>query len=149
MPDKFDNSQCAISYRLLKLLQWLAENEPEAIKKLIAKAVQQGLDTDATPASSKEDHLENELQESIVDFFSLMEALLSEVLHEDELKQTMQRQLIPALDHIDGSICDTATVASSIAKATSNFDNNSENIKQILFKELLKRWKPSKKPYAH
>lgn len=149
MSERLNNNQCAISYRLLKLLQWLAENEQEELKKLITKAVTQGLNTCSTVITATEDNLEHELQESIVDFFALMETLLSEIAHEDELKQAMQRQLIPALDHIDSSICDTATVASSVAKATSNFDDNSENIKQILFKELLKRWKPSKKPYAH
>lgn len=150
MNDQFGHNQCTISYRLLKLLQWLVEYEQEPLKKLIIKALAHGLDTsdNIALATKQQSDLEEELQQSVVDFFALLETLLAEVVHEESVKQTMQRQLIPALDQIDSSLCDSATLASSIAKATSS-NKPQENIKQVLFKELLKRWKPHKKPYAH
>ena len=147
MNNQFENSQCVISYRLLKLLQWLVEHEQEGLKALIVRSIHAGVNITPEKSLSNDIELESELQQSVVDYFSLLEILLSEVVDEDGLKQTMQRQLIPALDRIDSSFCDSATVASSIDKIVSRpIPHSKEMVKQVVFKELLKRWKPAKKP---
>ena len=62
----------------------------------------------------------------------------------------MQRQLVPALDRIDNSFCDSETVASTVEKVVAKpVVYSKEVMKQIVFKELLKRWKPAKKPFTH
>ena len=52
---------------------------------------------------------------------------------------------MPTIDHIDSTICDDATVRSSVEKATAKSEQHPKaNAQELLFKELLKRWKPSK-----
>lgn len=89
---------------------------------------------------------EEEMQDSIVDFFSLLEGLLMETINEQAMLKAHEKNLVPALEHIDSTICDTATVRSSLEKATTKMTKNPEaNAQQLLFEELLKRWKPNKK----
>ncbi len=150
MNNQFENSQCVISYRLLKLLQWLVEHEQEGLKALVVKSIYAGVDLISEKAVSHERELEDELQQSVVDYFSLLEILVSEVIDEDDLRQTIQRQLVPALDRIDNSFCDSETVASTVEKVVSKpVVYSKEVMKQVVFKELLKRWKPIKKSFAH
>ena len=61
-------------------------------------------------------------------------------------KAMAYRLLMPSLDQIDSMACDTATVRSSLQKATSKLRINPEaNPQDLLFKEILKQWKPQKK----
>ncbi len=143
----FDNdNQFVVSYELLLLFRWLLENEEESLKKLINKALHNGFynEIDTIPLSYEEES-QNELQHTLVDFFSLLETLLYELMSENEVKRVMQRSLIPAIDQIDATACDNNAMAISIAKATSAYEANPHaDPKDILCKELLKRWKPAK-----
>lgn len=149
--NSFDNEiqHFAVSFQVLILLKWLFEYEPEAIKKIISRSLKNGLDEvlfmPAERVASDED-----LQYCIVEFFSLLEALLYEIVHEDEAKKLKGRVLIPAIDRIDGAACDHALVDISIAKAASAVKSNPyEDPKEALCRELLKRWKPTKNEALH
>lgn len=149
--DPFDNDihQFVVSFQLLQLLRWLFEHEQEGLKKLVGRSLKNGLDEMLFhPAERCES--EEELQQNIVEFFSLLEALLYEHLHEDEAKKLKQRVLIPAADHIDTAACDDTILAMSIDKAATTLENNPyEDSKEVLCRELLKRWKPAKKIAMH
>jgi hypothetical protein len=72
-----------------------------------------------------------------------LETLLLETISEHVKEKARQQKLLPALDQIDTNQCDNSTVRSSLEKATSTFAHNPDtNVKELLFKELLKRWKP-------
>lgn len=145
-----DNSQLTLSYELLYLLQWLIDNEPEKLKFLIADALEDGLAEELKKINSGEQHVSEEIQNGIVDFFSLLELLLHESINEQLMKRVMEKKLMPALDHIDGTECDNATVQFSVEKATSKFEREPEkNPQELLFKELLRCWKPSKKTVSN
>ena len=139
----FDRYQFVISSELLQLLEWLIDHEQENLKKLIKRAVQQDFIT------YKNGHVQNrsdDLQQSIIDFFILVDMLLHDALHEDEAQDALQRALIPALNHLDKNMYDSQSVETSIAKArAAATDPRGKDPKEILFKELLRRWKPSKK----
>lgn len=140
-----------VSAELLKLLQWLVTYEQESLKKLLVSALNQGLkyELDDQIESSKEQDSQD-LQESIVDFFTLLEMLLHETTHEHAATSQLQRSMIPAIYHIDTTECDEASVAQSVAKATDAVRNKTgENPKEVLCKELLRRWKPLKKAFAN
>jgi hypothetical protein len=141
--DNFDpNSQFVISYELLTLFKWLLDHEQDGLKKLIDKALRHGLDGHIGKQYTKS-ATHDDLQRNIVDFFMLLETILYESINEDEVSKIMQRHLLPAIDHIDSTAYDTSTLASTIAKATVTAENHPErNAKDILCKELLKRWKP-------
>jgi hypothetical protein len=164
----FNDEHFVVSYELLKLFQWLLVHEQEALKKLVVNALAQGLKyeladshdvsdcnktiTDSATETHRE-HTEEEaedLQEGMVDFFTLLEMILHETMTEDEATAILQRTMIPSIYHIDTNACDSTSVALSVEKATAAVQNNTgENPKDVLCKELLKRWKPTKKPYAH
>lgn len=140
-----ESSQLTLSYELLYLLQWLIQNEPERLRYLIADALEDGLANDLKKINTSEQHIGEEIQHSIVDFFGLLETLLHEVSNEQLMKQVMEKKLMPAIDHIDTTECDDATVQFSVEKASSKFEKNpGKNPQELLFKELLRCWKPNK-----
>jgi hypothetical protein len=146
----FDQEHFVVSYELLKLLQWLIENEQDTLKKLLHNALNHGLRSELAQAHDMQQEEAEGLQASIVDFFSLLEALMQETLHESEAKNYIQRTMIPAIYHIDSNSCDTTSVALSIAKATAAVEKKTgEDPKDVLCKELLRRWKPSKERSAN
>lgn len=139
--------QLTLSHELLALIQWLVEHDAERLKKIIARATDKGLKERIShqTRNANAQALE-EAQHSIMDFFALLEVLLAESLHENTVQQALEKNLMPALEHIDSTQCDDATVRSSVAKATSKLQSNEQaNPQEVLFQELLKQWKPSKK----
>ncbi len=142
-----DTQQFIASYELLQLLQWLFDHEQEALKRIINRALHQGLGEHLVRTSHQQGQQSTEeLQQNIVDFFSLLETLLHEVIHEDTVKTVLQHTMLPAIKHLDTTLCDQTTLAMSIAKATTASTSTKQ---EVLFKELLKRWKPNKKLSSH
>ena len=80
----------------------------------------------------------------------MLETLLYESMDENEVKKVCQKDLIPAINNIDSRIYGNNILDASVAKAKAAFEHNStakakDNVKAVFCKELLKRWKPSKK----
>lgn len=145
-----NDNQLTVSYELLYLVQWLLENESDALKKLINHALENGLKQDLQTAINSELKNTEDIQYSIVDFLALLETLLHENISEQNMRRIMEKKLMPAIDNIDNKECDKATVDFSVEKATSKIENNPEqNPQEILFQELLKCWKPNKKTITH
>ncbi len=136
----FDNdNQFVVSYELLQLLRWLLEFEQDALKKLIQKSI-----TTGTLISSSD--LDEDLQSSIIDFFTMLEVLLYESIDEHKMQNVFQKNLIPAINHIDSKVYnnyDADIVNASVNKAKNN-SSTRDSAKDIFCKELLKRWKPTK-----
>lgn len=140
----FDNSQFIISYELLELFKWLLEHDQEGIRKIISRALSAGLDKKLRTSGTITEN-PNELQKNILDFFFILESLLYEGISEEEVKKVIQQNLIPEINQIDSTTYDNNSLALSISKATNAMENHPEkNPKDILCKELLKRWKPGK-----
>lgn len=139
------NGQFVLSYELLCLFRWLVENNADDLRPIIAKALAQGLQDELSLMDRAEQLPELEdVQFSIVDFFSMLEELLLDAADEAVDQQAQEQDLLPAIDKIDTSVCDNETVRFSLEKATSLMkDNPSINAKKALFEELLKRWKPA------
>jgi len=140
-------NQCVISYELICLFRWLVKNDSNKLKKIISKALSSGLKEDLTRGSlSSGDHSLEDIQEDILEFFTMMEAILIESLSDHAIKKAVEKKLMPSIDKIDSNVCDDATVRFSVEKATSKIEKNpQENPKDLLLEELLKRWKPNKK----
>lgn len=143
------NAQFVLSYELLALLRWLVDHNDaeEVIKKMIGKALKSGLHQELALINQTEDvELLNDMQHSIADFLHLLEVLLADATAEHAKERARQQKLLPAIDQIDTSLCDDTTVRFSMEKATSEIGSNPhKNPKDVLFKELLKRWKPADK----
>lgn len=143
-----NNAQFILSYELLALLRWLAEHDAEKIKKIINKSLSAGLKDEVNRArkGKSEDQSIQDIQHGIIDFFGLLEILLHESMSEAMVQTAVQNNLMPSIDQIDSAICDDETVRSSLQRTTAKIEHNpKQNPKELLFKELLKRWKPQNK----
>lgn len=144
----FSDGNLLLSCELLYLLQHLVENEPEALRGLVAKAVQGGYKHN--PIASH-DYVEVQvtdpnIQQSIVEFLGLMDSFLFEAHQEQDVKRHIHKNAIPALNQIDSKVCDEETVQMSLEKTSTQLcDKPEESAQDILLKELLKQWKPIKK----
>ncbi len=142
-----DDTQFVLSYELLCLLRWLTEHDAEKLKKIIAKAISSDELSEEMKRVDRSDTMEQtqNIHYNIVDFLSLLESLLLESMADQLDKKARQKNLMPAIEQIDSSICDNAVVRFSLEKATAQIEFNPNiNPKEQLFKELLKRWKPDK-----
>jgi len=149
--DLYDtDEQFAISYELIYLLKWILDNDTSKLKKIVSKSLSSGLkerleDRNYFSNDENENILED-IHQTILEFFVTMEDILLEALSEEAIKKALEQDLIPDIEKIDSTICDDATVRFSVEKATSKIDKNPKaDPKDLLFKELLKRWKPNKK----
>jgi hypothetical protein len=141
------DTQFTLSYELLCLLRWLATHDQDRLKKIIARALDTGLHEELkkNTANTRDIGSDQDVQNSIVDFLGLLEVTLFDAMNEHTVKRALQKNLMPAIDQIDTSICDNATVRFSVEKALSTTQSGQETPKELLLKELLKRWKPNKK----
>lgn len=142
---RYQNNQFIISHELLSLLQWLIENERDEIQDLITNAIlnKNNLEKENIKNTEEDQH------SIVIDFFALLEEITHETSQENEVNSIVQRNIIPAINHIDTVTYDNfdnLLVAKSAQKAQNDHETNPEkDPKNILYKELLKRWKPSKR----
>ncbi len=133
--------QFVLSQELVQLMEWILEHEADGLKRVIARAIAKGMhkrDKHESIAYNPEDY-----QHSVIDFFSLMELLMIEVTSEHSVSRILQKNLLPAVDHVDNSACDVATIQSSATFATSKAERKPQQYaRDVFLKELLKRWKP-------
>jgi len=142
------DNQFVLSYELICLLQWIMEHDSHKVKAIVSKALASGLKERLRKDTQFDTNVETleDIQEGIIDFFGMLESLLLESLNEHALQKAVEKDLLPSIDQIDSTVCDDSTVRFSVEKATSDIENNpQENPKELLFKELLRHWKPSKK----
>lgn len=144
--DTFDNQgdQFVISHELLHLLRWIVENHGPQLQALITSAHMHQRNDAAQNNNGAFDY--EEAQVHVIDFLTLMEEMLHEIRHEDETQVRLARQLLPALDQIDQTACDNEIVRSSAESATQRARRHpDQDAQQVLFKEILRRWKPGKR----
>jgi hypothetical protein len=142
-----DNEQFVLSYELLALMRWIIQHESKSLKRIITRALSRGLRKSFHTSDDTNAPLDDtqELQHAIVEFLELMDTLLWDVTEERAQKDALERNLMPALDQIDTSVCNESIIKSSLARASSKLERNpSQNAKDVLYKELLKQWKPCK-----
>lgn len=133
-----------VSQELLMLLESIMVNHTDELKRFIAHALaQQGTTSRETPVMVQS---HDDAHEQIVNFLSLLEMLMYEVKTDSSVQAIVQRHQMPSIQHIDHSDCDDETIASSVIKANSTLEKHpGMNPQEVLYKELLRRWKPSKK----
>ena len=150
--NSFNNdNQFVISYELISLLEWILKHGDNQLKALIKKAMKASAikkntienDISATTMYPLED-----IQSIITHFFELVETIIAEIHEEQSMQQAIAQDLLPTIDKVDHNLCDIMTLHSSISKVTSKIEEkpcDQETAKELLFKEILKQWKPKKK----
>lgn len=145
-----DMSQFMLSYEALCLLQWLVDHDAERIKKMIAKGMKSGLKEKIRALRNGGPMAAEEAQYGVIEFFSLLETLFQELDSEDMVQKAVEKNLMPAIDHLDSTACDDSLVQTTVQQVTSTMETHPQaNPRELLFKELLKRWRPPKKSAAN
>lgn len=140
-----NDTQLTMSYELLYLLQWLIEHDNNRLKQVIKLALDQGLREEMQKIEKINEPLD-EMYHTIIDFFELMEDLLTESIKEHVEKKAKEKKLMPTIDQIDSTVCDNETMRFSIEQATTKLEDDPDvNPQEQLFKELLRSWKPHNK----
>jgi len=146
--DQFSNNHTSpfvVSYELLALLRWLVEHEGEKIRKMIGKSWNSGLKEEINRLQNgPEDMSLDEIHGTIIEFLSMMDGLLTEQTNQQMVQRAIEKNLIPTLEHIDSTSFDGEALRTSVERATKQ-DSREETAQTLLYKELLKRWKPTKK----
>lgn len=138
-----DTDQLVITPELLAIMQHIVDKYPHKLKQLMAHAYQT---QDRREVEALRESSLPQAQSNILEFLGLMEFLLDEVSREHELTSNMQHHLMPSIQHIDTSACGSNVVDASVEQATNKIKQNPRsNPQEVLYKELLKRWKPAKK----
>jgi hypothetical protein len=142
-------AQFVLSYELLALLRWLVENGQDDLEALVHQAIGAGLDKELKNkrhgGESQEEALE-EMQQGIVDFFTALEVFMLEAMHKQMKQRARENDLLATVDQIDMNLYDTVTVETSLEKAASAIERKpTADPKELLFRELLRRWRPNKK----
>lgn len=147
-----EGTQFVLSYELLSLLRWLIDNHPHQLQQLINKALSAGLYTKIqkqlhSPLSEQSIAQDNELvQQSIIDFCAHLEVMLHDQINVLLKQRAREEDLLTTIEQIDGEACDQNTVRESIEKVTAHQKKQQDsNTKELLYKEILKRWKPHDK----
>lgn len=140
--------QFVISHELLCLLRWLMDYDADRIKKIISRSLDRGLrDQLVHLERHNDDAAIEEAQLNMLEFFGMLESLLSESLQEQTVKQAIEKGLMPAIDHIDPSVCNTVDLHYGLERANAKLERrkSGEKPQDVLLKEILKQWKPAKK----
>lgn len=137
------NDQFVVSHELVQLMQWIVKHNPEGLKKLIQTTLSREKTSRLKAKGTYKDlYTEDDLQNSLLDFFGLMELILYETENHQQEESFLQKNMLPSMSRVDTSICDQSTVQSCAAIATKELDKNPQ---AVFLEELLKRWKPAKK----
>lgn len=138
--------QFVISYELLHVLYWLLKYEEVELSKLINKSFSKGIKEKMKKHDAlAELQLSEEMQNSIVDFFTFMEQEISDITDQETTK-LINKEIIKDLDHFDPKQVDYSTVKETISKnalklQTKKYHNKARN---LFLKELLRHWTPQK-----
>jgi hypothetical protein len=141
------DTQLVLSYELLCLLRWLIEHDATKLKKMVSKAVASGLYEHIRLLDKKSSAYDQEdMQDNILDFLGLLETSLLECMSDHVTHKARSTNLLATVEQLDTTLCDPDIMMSSLEKvATSTHKNPALNPQEMLYKELLKRWKPEKK----
>lgn len=138
--------QFIISYELLHVLYWLLKYEEVELSKLISKSFTKGIKEKMKSHGALADlQLTEEMQNSIVDFFTFMEQEILDITDQETTK-LINKDIIKDLDHFDPKQVDYSTVKETITKNASKLQTvkPSTKTRTLFLKELLKHWNPQK-----
>lgn len=142
-----NQEQFELSTDLLYFLYWLIQYDPSALKKLADHAVSSNFKQEVQAQFNQMPGVAfDELQGSVGEFLNTLDAIILHSMQEHIVKQAVEKKLLPALSHIDTSVCDKETVADCVEQATTTLTEKNKPITQeFVLKELLKQWRPAKK----
>ena len=138
---KIPSQKYILSKKTISLINWLIEHDQESLKKLLAKAYHNG----ALINKNNDPLDDDEAQYIFFRLVGLIEILSEEIAEEHDVSHICNRSLLPKIKHIDNTEFDQAVIEDTASKALHRAKEQNSRPENILFEELLKKWKPQKK----
>lgn len=136
----------ALSFELICLMEWLLNNGEQEIFKLVEFALKNGFDQElGNMGPEKYTQIAQDLPNIILDFLFNLEDALLDGFEAVDLDKESKEKLIPTVEHLDTHHIDHQTIWLSIQQTKSTLiknDKANKDAKQVLFKKLLKNWEP-------
>ena len=147
------NSNLSVSAELIHLLGWLLKHERKALLYLVNKSVASGLLTEIDQHSNV--LYDEKLHAILHDFLAFMEESLVESVQNTPTGAQVEEKLISDVRKIDSCALNKKILKQSIHQVkkhlhyrdqTKNAPESTPNkdAARLLFKQLLKNWKPTK-----
>ncbi|MFH0898965.1 MAG: hypothetical protein V1855_05275 [bacterium] len=150
------NTSLSLSLELICLIAWLLKHEKSKLNVLIKRAIKNGLIQELDKLE-KRDFLKasEELHMTVLDFLMFLEDSLIENLKTSHLDIKTERTLIPPLKNMEEDALPAQTIQLSIKEAKDQLiqekqtdptvSEDVDHVKQVLFEQIIKNWKPSNK----
>lgn len=144
----------SLSFELICLLNWLLKNKKQDLNSLTKQALENGFLQDLEALSYAEEQKEpDQLYTTVLEFLIFMEESLAKNLETIYLDNATKEAIYPALKKIDLGNLDAKTILISMQQTKSkirlnrkkSLEQNKQNPTNILWEQILKNWKPTKK----
>lgn len=150
------SASLSLSLELVLLMDWLLKHEKKTIKRLVKKVLTKGLENEIDLVDTfyqeklldMDSDISQELHNSILDFLIFLEDILLSNLNEKQILE--EPNFTKTLQKLNKQKLDGKAVLLSLKHTNNKIGNNTDKtktkkhdeIKNILFSELLKNWMP-------
>lgn len=163
----FMGTDLSLSLELICLMDWVVKNQKNQLNLLVKHAVENGFVRELEKIDGNDHSNVDRLYNSVIEFLTLLERYLIQNLEKYELSENQTNEIIPAIKKLNMENIDLKTLWLSlqqtkvqlnkkqkkliqIAGATKDTNPNNlvetnPNSTSILFEQILKNWKPTKK----
>jgi HD-GYP domain-containing protein (c-di-GMP phosphodiesterase class II) len=147
------NANISLSFELILLLNWLLKYEKAELNSLVKHALENGFMQEIEKVSLENyTQLSDQFYNSILEFLLFFEQALLQNLIAINVNEVTNNAVLPLIKKIDFENLDIKTLWLSmqqtkekISKSKNDLEQKPEQINNLLFEQLLKNWKPSKK----
>ena len=164
------NSQIALSFELVSLINWIVRNEKSLLNNLVKHAIEHGFGEELSKINvSAPQPLNDQMVHSLLDFLEFLEESMLKNFETINVDHKTKDAILPTLQKLESTSLDFKTIwtslqqtkarinkhhtKSSLMKSSTdseaallvNQENNETNVTTILFEQLLKNWKPNNK----
>jgi len=147
----------SLTFELFFLMNWLLKHEKALLNSLIKHAIDHGFAQDLEKMDMNQ-YLQSadQFYAVILEFLLFLEKSLIQNLESVQLDQAAKDEIFPALKKIDLEALDLKTISRSLQqtktklsqgqlKKINEASTTQEQANTLLFEQLLKNWKPTKK----
>ena len=157
------SSSLSLSFELVFLMNWLLKNEKAMLGDLIKHAIKHGFDKDVKQLESIDfSQISDQFYYTILDFLLFLEEALEKDLKKEKLDKQAEKAILPVIKKIQNESLSDDTIKTSLQQtkaylinvvknnSNSTCENNGEkSVKDVLFENVLKNWKPTNSEQMH
>jgi len=161
------STDLSLSIELIYLMDWIVKNEKTLLNNLVKHSIENGFIKELDKIDLGNHTNPDLLFEVVYAFMTKIEDCLVENLEKAQLSDSQSEEIIPAIKKISMESIDLKTMWLSLQQTkiqlnkvqkqqnrhekldVENAQNTKHNSTSILFEQIIKNWKPTKKEIIH